>query len=290
MHVYALRPTDSFLFREPPRHLLAHHPTTALVVFAAMALTVLVWGVLYTLRTRSPLFVWCVIAGATVYPFFVEPLGDIVIATWYPKNLDLAATVFGRPMPWIVPCFYVAFIPTMSIAAYTLAKTSSPRRLLAFAAVVGVLECGFEMLLSHYDWIHYYANPATIFGVPIYCLVQNGGFLVLIAWFLAVALPRTHGWRWALVPVGLMGALGVLAVGGTWPAYLAIQVGASTAVIWVAALISTVLNAAIVVWFAYSPQLRRLREGAELTGTSSGTTRGRNAAGRPAAHADAGVA
>ena len=82
-------------------------------------------------------------------------------------------------------------------------------------------------------------------------------FLAAIAWVLAWLLPRTSGWRWALVPFAVAAVLPLFA--GTWPAYLAIQTQASDRVIWLAAILSTALNAALVVWFAYSPALQRLR-------------------------------
>jgi hypothetical protein len=258
IHPCAYAPAGIFL--DPPRDVVAQHPTWPLVVAAAIALASLIVGIAYTMRTRSPLYVWLGLSGILLYPFVVEPIGDYFVAVWYATNLDIAATPFGRPIPWFAVFFYGGGIPLVSVGAHWITKRLPPARLLAFVGAVSVLEVPIEIVGNHLHWMTYYANPATIGGVPIYCWVQNGGMFVGVAWVLAWLLPRTHGWRWGLVPFAVAALLPVYAIAGTWPAYLAIHLQASDAVIWAAAIVSTVLNAAIIVWLAYSPTLRRLRE------------------------------
>jgi phosphotransferase system glucose/maltose/N-acetylglucosamine-specific IIC component len=111
----------SDLFLPPPTSVVAEHYgwpiLSGLSVLVALAV-----GVRYTRQTRTPLFIACAVSGATLYPFVIEPLADYLIATWYPPNQPIIATVFDRPIPWFVFLGYAGGIPLVCVAAYELAK------------------------------------------------------------------------------------------------------------------------------------------------------------------------
>jgi hypothetical protein len=251
-------------FRQPPRDAVAQHPTALLIGSIVLAAVVVPASIWFVWRSRDrvyrPVYFWSAVSGFTLYPLLVEPFGDYFVHVWYPANNVIAATVFDRPMPLAAVFGYGCSLPIMTIISYEIARRFPAKTLAIFLMVFGASEVVIEAIGNHFQWMIYYANPATILGVPIYCITQNGGFLAGIAWLLAWQLPKTRGWRWALIPVTIGLALPVWALVTTWPAYLAIHLGASDGVIWTAAAISTVLNAALVVACAYSPQLRRLRE------------------------------
>lgn len=248
-------------FLQPPYDSVAQHPAALLIFTVGMTVISLIVGSVYTLRTRSPLYFWCAVAGATLYPFVVEPFGDWFVAVWYPANHPIAATVFGRPMPWLVLFTYLGGIPLVSVAAYHIAKRGLPGKyLLELVVVVTLLEVPTEMIASHFNWMVYYGNHALVGGVPIYCLVQNGGMFAVVAWVLGWLMPHVRGWRWILVPFAVAAALPVFALLGTFPAYIAIATHAGPVAGWTAGVVSTMLNAAIVVACIYSPTLRKYRE------------------------------
>lgn len=248
-------------FLQPPYDSVAQHPAALLVFTVAMTVISLIVGLVYTARSRSPLYFWCAVAGATLYPIVVEPFGDWFVAVWYPTNHPIAATVFGRPMPWLVVFTYLGGIPLVSVAAYHIAKRGlAAKYLLGLVVVVTVCEVPTEMIASHFHWMVYYGNHALIGGVPIYCLVQNGGMFAVVAWVLGWLMPHIRGWRWILVPFAVAAVLPVFALLGTFPAYIAIAGHAGPVVGWTAGILSTALNAAIVVACVYSPTLRDYRE------------------------------
>ncbi len=254
------------VFLEPPSGVVAQHYMVALVGTIALVPGALLIGFIYTRRTRSPLFVASALAGAFLYPFAVEPLGDWFVATCYAANQPIAATILDRDIPWFVVLGYATGIPVATVAAWEIVKRGLPAKMLiTFTAVVVLLEVPIELAGQHYGFMHYYGNHAVLGGIPIYCFVQNGGFLVVIAWTLAKVLPHVHGWRWVMVPFVVAAVLPVYALVATWPAYWAIAAGAGPAVGWTAGIISTVLNAAVVVACAYSPALAQFRETAAAT-------------------------
>lgn len=258
-------------FIDPPTHLVAEYPTVPLIMGAVIAVASLTFGVIYTKRTGSPLYFWGAVSGLTLYPFLVEAGGDWFLAMWYPTNHDIAATSFGRPMPWFVVLFYLGFVPFIAVAGYEMAKRGLPgKRLVQIIVVLTIAELPMEILGGHFRWMNYYGNHATLFDVPIYCYVQNAGMLAVVAWVLAWLLPHVHGWRWIFVPFALAATLPAFALVATWPAYLAIHTEAGPFWGWTAGIVSTILNAAVVLACIYSPTLRRLRESARETVTVPG--------------------
>lgn len=252
--------TLTALFVDPPHSAVAHYPGVPLALSAVLVVVAAIVGVVYTIRTRSPLFIWSAVAGLTMYPLFVEPLGDWFVAVWYPTNLDIAATVFSRPMPWFAVMFYGAGIPLVTTATYAIVKRGlPPKLLLQLVGAITVFEIPIEMIGSHFGWMNYYANHATLLGVPIYCIAQNGGMFAVIAWVLAWLMPHIRGWRWIAVPFALAATLPAMALITTFPAYLAIHLHAGPVMGWLAGLVATALNIGVVVVCIYAPALNRYR-------------------------------
>lgn len=250
-------------FLAPPVEAVAHYPLFTVVAAALLVVVSLLFGIAHTLTTKSPLYFCSAVAGWTLYPFFVEPIGDHFLAVWYPSNHYIAATMFDRPMPWFVVLFYAGGIPLVSVLAYEIVRHGLPvRYLLGLVAAVTVIEVPIEVVAGHFHWMVYYGNHAVILREPIYCLPQNGGMFAVVALVLAWLIPRTHGWRWVFVPFAIAAVLPVFALLATFPAYIAIADHAGPAVGWAAGIVSTVLNAAVVVACIYSPTLQRLRRGA----------------------------
>lgn len=256
-------------FLQPPYSSVAQHPAAILTVTAVLAVMSLIVGVIYTARTRSPLYFWCAVAGATLYPLVVEPLGDWFVAVWWPTNHPIVATVLGRPMPWLAVFAYLGGIPLVSVAAYHIVKRGLPAKyLLGLVVLFTIVEVPGEMIASHFHWMIYYGNHALVGGVPIYCLVQNGGMFAVVAWVLGWLMPHIRGWRWIFVPFAVAAALPVFALAATFPAYIAIATHAGPVMGWAAGILSTLLNAGIVVACIYSPTVRKHRETAAAQGHS----------------------
>lgn len=265
------------IFLDPPTDAVARYTLAPLLLAGIPLVCAVIFGIVYTRRTRDPLFFVAMLTGVTVYPWLVEPLGDYFVAAWYPVNLDLIGEPFGRPIPWYSLLFYAWFIPVGGLIAYTIAKRGLPaRRMIQFVILMGIIELPLEFVGSQFNWIVYYGNHALVWGVPIYCFVQNPGFLAVMAWALVVMLPKVHGWRWVLVPFVLGGCLLGLAILGTFPAYIAIAAGAGPVVGWSAAILSTFMNAALVAACIYAKPLQRLR--AERVAAEAGSATSAEAA------------
>lgn len=261
-------------FLEPPDDIItisARHPELPLIMSAVFLVGSLVFGVLYTIRRRSPLYFACALAGFTLYPLLIEPMGDWIIALWYPTNFEIAAVVFDRPIPLFAVLFYGAGIPLVAVFAYETVKLGLPARyMIGLVAIVTILELPAEIGGSQLNWMNYFGNPAVLGGVPIYCFVQNGGMFAVVGWMLGWVMPHIRSWRWVLVPFAAAVPLPAMAALGTFPAYIAIATQASPGVIWAAAILSTLMNAAIVLACIYSPTLQRYREEAATRHSSMG--------------------
>ncbi|MBN7552265.1 hypothetical protein I3U54_26425, partial [Mycobacteroides abscessus subsp. abscessus] len=108
--------------------------------------------------------------------------------------------------------------------------------------------------------MRYYSNNALVFGVPLPSLVQNGGFLVIIAWVLVAIRPRMRGYRWAVIPFVAPAAYLAYTIVCTLPNYFAIHLGLAPLPSWGLAGLSTTLNLLAVAIAAYSPTCQRYRD------------------------------
>jgi len=243
--------------------------TVVAVLVACLAIS-LVWvGWMTARKHEDALMYWLImLGGVTILPYVVEPWIDVIGATTYMTNALPYVTIADRPLPIFVPLVWVGTAPTALIAYEMIKKGWAAWTLIVFAVVFGIAECIGEMVNSHFGLMRYYSNNALVFGVPLPCLVQNGGFLVMIAWVLVVIRPHMRGYRWAVIPFVAPGAYLAYTIICTLPNYFAIHLGLEPVPAWVLAALSTGLNLLAVVIAAYSPTCQRYRDevGAKVLG------------------------
>lgn len=248
--------------------------TVVAVLVACLAIS-LVWvGWMTVRRHEDALMYWLImLSGVTILPYFVEPWLDVIGATTYMTNVLPYVTIADRPLPIFVPLVWVGTAPTALVVYEMIKKGWAAWTLITFAVVFGIAECIGEMVNSHFGLMHYYSNNALVFGVPLPSLVQNGGFLVMIAWVLVVIRPHMRGYRWAIIPFVAPGAYLAYTIICTLPNYFAIHLGLGPGPSWALAILSTALNLLAVVIVAYSPTCQRYRDevGARVLGPARST-------------------
>ncbi|SHW94664.1 Uncharacterised protein [Mycobacteroides abscessus subsp. abscessus] len=224
-------------------------------------LTTLVSAVIITRRDRNPLFLLLLISGAVLFPFFVEPAGDIILATWYPPDTPaIAATILGRHIPWFVVIGYAAGIPVACYAGYQMITAGlEAKRLLLALAAISLSEGVIEMAAVHFGFMSYYGNHALIFGVPLSSLVQNAGMFAVIGVSLAWLVPKLHGWTWVVIPLVPPMVFLAYVVACTIPSFYAIHGEFKPTAFWIAAAISTLLNGAVAVAALYTDTAKGYR-------------------------------
>jgi hypothetical protein len=230
------------------------------LVVGALA-TTLASGVVITRRDRNPLFPLLLLSGALLFPFFVEPAGDIILATWYPADTPaIAATILGRHIPWFVVIGYAAGIPIACYVGYRMIVAGmAVKRILLTLAVISLSEGVIETTAVHFGFMSYYGNHALVFGVPLSTLVQNAGMFAVIGVALAWLVPKLHGWTWVIVPLVPPMVFMAYVVACTMPSFYAIHGQFAPIPFWIAAAISTALNAGVAIAALYTDIAKRYR-------------------------------
>ena len=182
------------------------------------------------------------------------------------------AIVYANKIPWFgytvmghrMPAFIlVGAMPYVAIGGYLayryLLNGRSLRDILLLSAVyVGIPEIIIEAVWHHYGIIAYYGdNPARVFGIPLYSIVQNTTLLPVygvIIYFAARYLARIL-WLVLFIPATTIGYI----VGVSWPAYQAVQSSAPAPVVWLAAAIVMVPALAGTYLALQIPELRQLQ-------------------------------
>jgi len=248
----------------PPPNDLTVNQTAGWIVLGLVCValvTTLVGAVIITRRDRNPLFLLLLVSGALLFPFYVEPAGDIILATWYPPDTPaIAATILGRHIPWFVVIGYAAGIPVACYVGYRMIVAGlGVTRILLTLAAISLSEGVIEMTAVHFGFMNYYGNRALIFGVPLSSLVQNGGMFVIIGVALAWLVPKLSRWTWAVIPLVPPMVFMAYVVACTLPSFYAIHGRFGPAPFWIAAAISTFLNGAVAVASLYTDTARRYR-------------------------------
>jgi hypothetical protein len=105
----------------------------------------------------------------------------------------------------------------------------------------------------------YYGNHALVFGVPLSTLVQNAGMFAVIGVALAWLVPKLHGWTWVIVPLVPPMVFMAYVVACTMPSFYAIHGQFAPIPFWIAAAISTALNAGVAIAALYTDIAKRYR-------------------------------
>lgn len=220
----------------------------------------LAWAVRLGMRSRD--WLPLILMGGGALCGFLEPLGDILGATFYPLNTPLLVfELFGRHIPLYVFVGESMFFATAVYYAYRFMATGmSVVRLLLIVVVFSLFDAAMEMTAIHFDVMTYYGNnPTLVLGLPPYVLIQNGALAVVGGWAVSIALPRLSGMRRILLIPLVPMAFGLQAFIGTWPMYLALNTGASRATLLLMGVLVTIMNAALPLLCIYSRSARRHR-------------------------------
>lgn len=218
-------------------------------------------AIVLTRRVKSPLFLMICVSGA-LCTVLVEPMLDIVGATYYPHNSPfILFTLLGRPIPLYVLTGYVVWWALTWYAAYeAMRRGAQLKTLYAVMAAAALWDAATEMVATQNGVFTYYGNPTLILGIPLSSIAQNGGLAIVGGFVLLVTVPHLHGWRWILfIPVIPMTYI-AYAFACTMPAYLAIHSQAPKPVFWILALVATALNVGVPVVLAKSPIVARYRD------------------------------
>lgn len=228
----------------------------------AMFVAVGIWGAWMLIRRRDAVPLALLLGGAMCG--LVEPIGDIIGLTWYPRSDPLIVyTAWGRSIPSWVPLGEGMFFALAGYGAYRLMLAGRPvKTLLLWWLCFSVFDSAMEMFATHeHAWVYYGHNPSRILGLPLYAIVQNGGVAIVTGWVALVAAPHLRGRRWAamllIVPCAFLGQ----AVVCTWPVYTALNSDASSVVFWPIAVLATAINFALPFGLLRTPAVARLRRG-----------------------------
>ncbi|WP_239001726.1 MULTISPECIES: hypothetical protein [unclassified Mycobacteroides] len=240
----------------------------------------LVWALRLGVRSNNWLPLILMAGGALCG--FLEPLGDILGATFYPLNTPLLVfELFGRHTPLYVFVGESMFFATAVYYAYRFLVTGmGVARLLVIIVVFSLFDAAMEMTAIHFHVMTYYGdNPTLILGLPLYALIQNGALAVVGGWAVLIAIPRLAGLqRLLLIPLVPI-AFALQAFIATWPMYLGLNSGASRSVLLLLGLVVSITNAALPLLCIYSRTARTYRiaatsqEAPVLTGSAHSLSR-----------------
>ncbi|SHU39255.1 Uncharacterised protein [Mycobacteroides abscessus subsp. abscessus] len=236
------------------------------IICAVSALAVIVIGIVFVVRTKSPLPLWMLITGAMCT--LVEPIGDVVGGIYIPAEAPARLfTLLHRPIPLGAMCVWITLGAAWYGAYYLMQRGASVRRLVSIAVTIGVAELAVEIGMAQTGAWLYYSNHAMFLGVPVSTIAQNIGITVVGGAALVMLMPHIHGARWLMFPFFGPGIMLAYAFGTTWPGYLAIHSDATPLWGWVAGLLSAALNLLVAYAALYIEPVVRLRNSAQNTAT-----------------------
>lgn len=195
---------------------------------------------------RERTWLWLVFVPACGLCLFIEPPADILGATWYATNTPLMlGEIMGRPMPLYVLCMYLAYLPLGFWLCYLILKRGpTSTRTMALMWLAGILaNCALEITFTQLDAHRYYGdNPARIFGLPAYSMLQNGALMIFGAALMLWAKERLRGAQVLyLLPI-IPGAFFAWLVIQTWPTYVTLNSDTTDLVRYAVAAITVALN------------------------------------------------
>lgn len=235
-------------FLDPPAPLTGASSTVFWIFAAATFLMVAVsvaMAAREALRLRSALPL--VVFASAVLWLPNEPFIDAILGFQYAS--DAPATLYalaGREIP-VSALGIGAMFSMFTWAIYRLITEGAPRgRIILIAVVAGVIDWPLEWMAIHWNVFEYYGdNPSRILGLPLTSMVQNCSVYVFMACVLALVAPYMKGWCALLFLPVIPGCYFAMATLCTWPAYLALHGGASSALFLPLAVIAAAMNAYI---------------------------------------------
>jgi hypothetical protein len=212
------------------------------IVTTAMVVASVVVAVLETYRLRSPLPAAVFVSAALWLPN--EPFIDAIVGFQYAQDSPaILFTLWDRVIPLGALGIGAMFF-LFPWAIYRMVRRGAPMtRIITVCIVAGLIDWFMEWAAIHWGIFEYYGNnPSRIFGLPFTSMAQNCFIYALMAAAILVAAPHLRGWRYLLFLPVIPGLYLGGAVLCTWPAYLALHGGWSTASFLALAVLATAMN------------------------------------------------
>ncbi len=197
--------------------------TTAVVVYGALALALMVWGML---DARRRVIVAAMLFGGAITSC-IEPLLDVVTGALHPiVGQPAVFSLMGRSIPlWVIVCYALYYGGFGSINLIAFAKGVSRRGVWLWFLAPLLGDVLWEEVMLHYKLYYYYGNqPFVLIKFPLYQPAGNSTGELLGVTALFFMRPYLSGWRWfaaAALVMPLGGVMGFNAV--CWPGFYAVH-------------------------------------------------------------------
>lgn len=212
------------------------------IATTAMVVASIVVAVLETYRLRSPLPAVAFVSAALWLPN--EPFVNAILGFQYAQDSPVVLfTLWDRVIPLGALGIGAMFF-LFPWAIYRMVERGAPTvRIIAVCIVAGLIDWFMEWSAIHWGVFEYYGNnPSRILGLPFTSMAQNCFIYALMAAAILVAAPHLRGWRYLMFLPVIPGLYLGGAVLCTWPAYLALHAGWSTAIFLMLAVLATAMN------------------------------------------------
>ncbi len=174
-------------------------PQTILIAICCLLFVLALWFVVSETRRRKDwVAVYAFIGGGLAIIY--EPLGDMLVSAFYPIRGQVGwIDLFGRQIPLFIGVLYFWY---MSIPAIyflkRLERGLTPAALWKLYGLTTLLAVGIEVFgVNTHAWIYYGPQPFVLLGVPLWCPMTYGSFLVTISiglQLMSTRLDRKHHW------------------------------------------------------------------------------------------------
>jgi hypothetical protein len=228
-----LREEDTMDTTYPHWSISSGSQAAAEITFGSLTLVALVFCVWLARRERQiwPLMVWL---GGAVMALY-EPLNNILAHVAYPEEgQHTVFSLFGRDMPGYLVLVYMCYFGlAVPLLMKQFEKGVTPRRCLAFYAVLCCFAMAFEPIPIALDWWTYYGDnqPLEVLGLPLWWVFADAAVVLGTATLFSLAQRHilTSDWQSVVFVPGTMAAVIVWHATAAFPTYAAISGGASEA-------------------------------------------------------------
>lgn len=191
-----------------------------------------------------------IVLGGTLCSF-VEPLWDRAYQLWFfAEGQTNWYVTYGIHLPiWVLPT-YIWFYGGQAYVAYRLAQRGSRATMVKAACAVFVIATAFEITGTHVGTYEYWGDQAfRVAGFPIWISVLNAAVPVITGVVLARAATVLPGVQILALAVLVPACDALVMFGPVAPYLAALNAGASSTVIWVAAIGCSALTV-MLLWLA----------------------------------------